>query len=177
MKHINIPNWQGKITDYTKFNYIYGGLDEIIADRVNLRIPGTNSRNYIEQNQYGWLILTENVGKDENNNVVVLATPKTTVFKQVDLGKLTWSYEALGDPSYFKATLPGAIESINVSCPLYKSALVNYTTTTDKTICVAENKKLAQTEVHIRDNSLQGSLVDLNAKLKHVIFYYETKSQ
>ena len=67
MKHINIPNWQGKITDYTKFNYIYGGLDEIIADRVNLRIPGTNSRNYIEQNQYGWLILTENVAKDKNN--------------------------------------------------------------------------------------------------------------
>ena len=26
MKHIDIKNWQGKITDYTKFNYIYGGL-------------------------------------------------------------------------------------------------------------------------------------------------------
>lgn len=171
MKHINTTNWQGKITDYTKFNYIYGGLDEIIADRVNLRIPGTNSRNYIEQNEYGWLILTENVGKDTNNNVVVLATPKTTVFKQVDLGTLTWSYVALGDPSYFKATLPGAIKSENVSCPLYKSALVHPTNDTDKTICTYEN------EVRIRDKALQGSVIDLNAKLKGVIFYYETKSQ
>lgn len=171
MKHINIPNWQGKITDYTKFNYIYGGLDEIIADRVNLRIPGTNSRNYIEQNQYGWLILTENVGKDKNNNVVVLATPKTTVFKQVDLGTLTWSYTALGDPSYFKATLPGAIQSENVSCPLYKSAFVKPTNATDKTICTYA------TEVRIRDNALQGSIIDLKAKLKGVIFYYETKTQ
>ena len=171
MKHIDIKNWQGKITDYTKFNYIYGGLDEIIADRVNLRIPGTNSRNYIEQNQYGWLILTENVAKDENNNVVVLATPKTTTFKQVDLGTLTWNYMGLGDPSYFKATLPGAIKSENVSCPLYKSALVHETNATDKTICTYPN------EVRIRDNSMQGSVIDLKAKLKHVIFYYETKSQ
>lgn len=49
MKHINITNWQGNITDWTKFNYIYGGLDETIADRVNLRIPGTNLRNYIKK--------------------------------------------------------------------------------------------------------------------------------
>ena len=171
MKHINIPNWQGKITDYTKFNYIYGGLDEIIADRVNLRIQGTNSRNYIEQNQYGWLILTENVAKDENNNVVILSTPKTTVFKQVDLGTLTWSYVALGDPSYFKATLSGTIKSENVSCPLYKSALVHTTNATDKTICTYKN------EVRIRDNAMQGSIIDLNAKLKGVIFYYETTTQ
>lgn len=171
MKHINITNWQGKITDYTKFNYIYGGLDDTLADRVNLHIPGTNSRNYIEQNEYGWLILTENVVKDENNNVVVLATPKTTVFKQVDLGTLTWSYTVLGDPSYFKATLPGAIESVNVSCPLYKSALVKSTNATDKTICTYPN------EVRIRDNALQGSIIDLKVKLKSVIFYYETKTQ
>lgn len=171
MKHINITNWKGKITDYTKFNYIYGGLDDTLADKVNLCIPGTNSRNYIEQNQYGWLILTENVGKDENNNVVVLATPKTTVFKQVDLGTLTWSYNALGEPSYFKATLPGAIQSVNVSCPLYKSALVKSTNTTDKTICTYTN------EVRIRDNALQGSIIDLKAKLKGVIFYYETTTK
>ena len=176
MKHIDISNWQGKITDYTKFNYIYGGLDEIIADRVNLRIPGTNSRNYIEQNQYGWLILTENVGKDKNNNVVVLTTPKTTVFRQIDLGTLTWNYMGLGDPSYFYATL-SAKESINVSCPLYKSAMVSQTNAEDKIICVAENKKLAQNEVRIRDNSMQGSVIDLKAKLKGVIFYFETKSQ
>ena len=49
MKHINITNWQGNITDWTKFNYIYGGLDESIADRVNLRIPGTNLRNYFRK--------------------------------------------------------------------------------------------------------------------------------
>ena len=171
MKHINTTNWQGNIMDWTKFNYIYGGLDDTLADRVNLCIPGTNSRNYIEQNQYGWLILTENVGKDENNNVVVLATPKTTVFKQVDLGTLTWSYMALGDPSYFKATLPGAIQSINVSCPLYKSALVHATNDTDKTICTYPN------EVRIRDKALQGSIIDLKAKLKGVIFFYETKTQ
>ena len=176
MKHINIPNWQGKITDYTKFNYIYGGLDEIIADRVNLRIPGTNSRNYIEQNQYGWLILTENVAKDKNNNVVVLTTPKTTVFRQIDLGTLTWNYMGLGDPSYFYATL-SAMESINVSCPLYKSAMVSQTNSEDKIIGVAKNKKLGQNEVRIRDNSMQGSVIDLKAKLKGVIFYFETKSQ
>ena len=171
MKHINIPNWQGKITDYTKFNYIYGGLDDTLANRVNLRIPGTNSRNYIEQNQYGWLILTENVAKDENNNVVVLPTPKTTTFKQVDLGTLTWNYVGLGDPSYFKATLPGAIQSINVSCPLYKSALVGPSNATDKTICTYAN------EVRIRDNSMQGSVIELKNKLKGVIFYYETTTK
>ena len=176
MKHINITNWKGKITDHTKFNYIYGGLDEIIADRVNLCIPGTNSRNYIEQNEYGWLILTENVAKDENNNIVVLATPKTTVFRQIDLGTLPWNYMGLGDPSYFYATL-SAMESINVSCPLYKSAMVSQTNSEDKIICIAKNKKLGQNEVRIRDNSMQGSVIDLKAKLKGVIFYFETKSQ
>ena len=49
MKHINITNWQGNITDWTKFNYVYGGLDETIADRVNLSIPGTNLRNYFRK--------------------------------------------------------------------------------------------------------------------------------
>lgn len=49
MKHINITNWQGNITDWTKFNYVYGGLDETIADKVNLSIPGTNLRNYIKK--------------------------------------------------------------------------------------------------------------------------------
>lgn len=49
MKHINITNWQGNITDWTKFNYVYGGLDDTLADRVNLRIPGTNLRNYIKK--------------------------------------------------------------------------------------------------------------------------------
>lgn len=49
MKHINITNWQGNITDWTKFNYIYGGLDDSLADRVNLRIPGTNLRNYLKK--------------------------------------------------------------------------------------------------------------------------------
>lgn len=49
MKHINITNWQGNITDWTKFNYIYGGLDDTLADRVNLSIPGTNLRNYLKK--------------------------------------------------------------------------------------------------------------------------------
>ena len=55
--------------------------------------------------------------------------------------------------------------------------MVSSTNSEDKIICVAENKKLANNEVRIRDNSLQGSVIDLNAKLKGVIFYYETKSQ
>ena len=49
MKHINITNWQGNITDWTKLNYVYGGLEDSIADRVNLRIPGTNLRNYVKK--------------------------------------------------------------------------------------------------------------------------------
>lgn len=49
MKHINITNWQGNITDWTKFNYVYGGLDNELADRANLRIPGTNVRNYVKE--------------------------------------------------------------------------------------------------------------------------------
>ena len=82
----------------------------------------------------------------------------------------------LGDPSYFYATW-SSIESINVSCPLYKSAVVSSTNSEDKIICVAENKKLAKNEIRIRDNALQGSVIDLEAKLKGVIFYFETKSQ
>lgn len=51
MKHINTTNWKGKITDYTKFNYIYGGLDDTLADRVNLCIPGTNLYNYVKKSE------------------------------------------------------------------------------------------------------------------------------
>ena len=49
MKHINITNWQGNITDWTKFNYIYGGVGDNLADKVNLSIKGTNLRNYIKK--------------------------------------------------------------------------------------------------------------------------------
>ena len=49
MKHINITNWQGNITDWTKLNYVYGGLSDELADRANLSIPGTNLRNYVKK--------------------------------------------------------------------------------------------------------------------------------
>lgn len=51
MKHINITNWQGNITDWTKFNYIYGGIGNNLADRVNLSIKGTNLRNYLRKSK------------------------------------------------------------------------------------------------------------------------------
>lgn len=366
MKHINITNWQGNITDWTKFNYIYGGLDETIADRVNLSIPGTNLRNYFRKSEnlislenetitasgltftikngkisssgtpsgagwiriksidlnvgtysytdftsansrvylintsyvqltdtftvtkastyyiavlgrtitnngqlnnsslmlvsgstapttyepYGSMVLVENVGKVDlgsltwskqtdgaapyfrasltdvasstlnvscsefktvawstlynstinkccaiyysqyilvrdnsyetaeafktaMNGVYLtyeLATPKVTVFNQVDLGTLDWNYRAQGAPSYYDAYLPGVVNSINVSCPLYKSAWVFSTNTEDKRICTVQNA------IRIRDNALQGSVIDLEAKLKGVIFIYEPAS-
>jgi len=376
MKHINITNWQGNITDWTKFNYIYGGLDDTLADRVNLRIPGTNLRNYFRKSNnliplpnisqadfyglnykvengvisvwgtarnsvnlwlnigtvlpantryyinffhsgehegkviynvakrrsdwtnrvytenpsftfqrdytisaiclqfdankeynctfkpmlvygdvmpttyepYGSMVLVENVGTVDlgtqsweynsqyqvfycwidgkakgrpnvycakyttvdkpyeqlNNKELTgstvsnginikdtdyttaqafktamsglyanyeLQTHKTTVFNQVDLGTLEWHYRALGEPSYYDAYLPNVVNSINVSCPLYKSAWVFSTNTEDKAICTAQNA------VRIRDNALQGSIVDIEAKLKGVIMIYEPASQ
>lgn len=295
MKHINITNWQGNITDWTKFNYIYGGLDDTLADRVNLRIPGTNLRNYIKKSDnliqlrdtpqadyyglnykiengvitvwgtatqsvnmwlsinavlpentqyyvnffhsgehegkviyniakrrsdwtnrvytenpsftfqkdysmsaiclqfdankqynctfkpmivygnvmpttyepYGSMVLVENV----DSNLQPLDPPKITVFGSVDLGTLEWAYTALGEPSYFNAHLPNVVNSINVSCPLYKSAWVFSTNTEDKAICTVQN------EVRVRDSELEGSIVDLEAKLKGVIFIYEPASQ
>lgn len=379
MKHINITNWQGNITDWTKFNYVYGGLDETIADRVNLHIKGTNLRNYIKKSdnllplpnkpqadfyglnykvengvisvwgtatnsvnlwlnlgtvlpantryyinffhegdhegnivyniakeQYDWtnriyaprpqftfnvnysmsaiclqfdankqynctfkpmivygdvmpttyepygsMVMVENVGKafidsnctfeagtyrvyvnlsdmqvaptrtlsvsmngytcisggqtydptwdkviyngystliyvtnkayiskvewveKEGNNPILypLAEPKITIFNQVDLGSLEWAYRAMGAPSYYDAYLPGVVNSINISCPLYKSAWVFSTNTEDKVICTVQNA------VRVRDNALEGSVIDLNSKLKGVIMFYEPANQ
>ena len=67
MNHINITNWQGNITDWTKFNYIYGGLDDTLADRVNLRIPGTNLRNYLKKSDN--LIELVNVPSTTTNGI------------------------------------------------------------------------------------------------------------
>lgn len=375
MKHINITNWQGNITDWTKFNYIYGGLDATLADRVNLSIKGTNLRNYfrksnnlvhlvdkaqstfyglnykiekgvitvwgtatqsvnmwlsmgttlpentryyinffhdgehegnivynVAKNLYDWtnriiaqdtqftfqtdysmsaiclqfdankqynctfkpmivygdvmpttyetygsMVMVENVGtvdlgtqnweynsqyqvfycyidakakgrtniwcekyttvdktfqelnnqemtgtpsgtglnvkdtsytdvntfKSAMNGVYLtyeLAEPKVTVFNQVDLGTLEWHYHGLGEPSYYDAYLHGVVNSINISCPLYKSAWVFSTNTEDKTICIVQNA------VRVRDNALQGSVEDLKAKLKGVIMLYEPAS-
>jgi len=47
MKHINLTNWRGSITDWTKLNYIYGGLDDSYATKGNLRIDKDNY-NYVE---------------------------------------------------------------------------------------------------------------------------------
>ena len=47
MKHINLTNWRGSITDWTKLNYIYGGLDDSYAVKGNLRIDKDNY-NYVE---------------------------------------------------------------------------------------------------------------------------------
>ena len=47
MKHINLTNWKGSITDWTKLNYIYGGLDDSYAVKGNLRIDKDNY-NYVE---------------------------------------------------------------------------------------------------------------------------------
>ena len=86
---------------------------------------------------------------------------------RVDLGTLTWNYNALGEPSYFYAFIANAVNSINVSCSLYESAVVLPTNTEDKIICITQN------QVRIRDNELEGSIVDLNTKLNGVYLYYE----
>lgn len=86
---------------------------------------------------------------------------------RVDLGTLTWNYNALGEPSYFYASIANAVNSINVSCSLYESAVVLPTNTEDKIICITQN------QVRIRDNELEGSIVDLNTKLNGVYLYYE----
>ena len=86
---------------------------------------------------------------------------------RVDLGTLTWNYNGLGEPSYFYASIANAVNSINVSCSLYESAVVLPTNTEDKIICITQN------QVRIRDNELEGSIVDLNTKLNGVYLYYE----
>ena len=89
---------------------------------------------------------------------------------RVDLGTLTWNYNALGEPSYFYASIANAVNSINVSCSLYESAVVLPTNTEDKIICITRN------QVRIRDNELEGSIVDLNTKLNGVYLYYELET-
>lgn len=98
MKHINITNWQGNITDWTKFNYIYGGLDETIADRVNLSIPGTNLRNYFRK----------------SNNLINASTVSTT------RNGITFSYNKSTDTFSYSGTLTStsAYCTISVLCEL-----------------------------------------------------------
>lgn len=101
MKHINITNWQGNITDWTKFNYIYGGLADTIADRVNLRIPGTNLRNYFRKsnnliNASNQSATVNNITYSIKNGVVTLnGTATGTVFiivnQTIKNGTYTWA--------------------------------------------------------------------------------------
>ncbi len=61
MKHINLTNWRGSITDWTKLNYIYGGLDDSYAVKGNLRIDKDNY-NYVEYREgYNKFNFNENV--------------------------------------------------------------------------------------------------------------------
>ena len=111
---------------------------------------------------YGWGV------NDTCYNYIDFATKKfVQKVGRVDLGTLTWNYNALGEPSYFYASIANAVNSINVSCSLYESAVVLSTNTEDKIICITQN------QVRIRDNELEGSIVDLNTKLNGVYLYYE----
>lgn len=101
MKHINITNWQGNITDWTKFNYVYGGLEDSLADRVNLSIPGTNLRNYIRKSNN--ILNVANMSATQNgitytisDGVVTLnGTASSTVFiiinQTIKAGTYTWA--------------------------------------------------------------------------------------
>lgn len=56
MKHINLKNWKGTITDWTELNYIKGGLDDAYADIANIsgnylnHIKGTYPYNQLVAN-------------------------------------------------------------------------------------------------------------------------------
>lgn len=101
MKHINITNWQGNITDWTKFNYVYGGLDDTLADRVNLRIPGTNLRNYIKKSdnlvalENGTITASGLTFTIQNGKISSSGTPSGTGWiriKSINLDIGTYSY-------------------------------------------------------------------------------------
>ena len=58
MKHINLTNWHGSLTDWTKLNYIYGGLDDSYAVKGNLRID-KDLYNYVEYRESKNLLLEQ----------------------------------------------------------------------------------------------------------------------
>lgn len=48
MTHINLTSWKGSLTDWTKFNYIYGGLPAYYADIANIK------GNYLRKSNNLW---------------------------------------------------------------------------------------------------------------------------
>ena len=68
MKHINLTNWRGTITDWTKLNYIYGGLDDSYAVKGNLRIDKDNY-NYVELRESKNLLHLVDVAETTTNGI------------------------------------------------------------------------------------------------------------
>ena len=59
MKHINITNFEGSITDWTKLNYIAGGMEDDVASLAN------QTGNKLSKDENGdWQI------KDSNGDVI-----------------------------------------------------------------------------------------------------------
>lgn len=95
MKHINLTNWLGSITDWTKLNYIYGGLDDSYAVKGNLRIDKDNY-NYVEFRESKNLILFYNVEETTVNGITY----------KVENGVLTFNGTATVDYEYIFDIIP-----------------------------------------------------------------------
>lgn len=169
---IKKPASNADIANIALRNYKADSANNVYSGTTNKTI-GVNANNgyiQIRDNDYDNATDFKNHFTDNDYIYYELAEPKITIFNQVDLGTLEWHYRAQGDPSYYDAYLSGVVNSINVSCPLYKSAWVFSTNTEDKRICTVQNA------VRVRDNALEGSVIALNAKLKGVIMLYEPAS-
>ena len=133
MKHINITNWQGNITDWTKFNYIYGGIGDNLADRVNLSIKGTNLRNYFRKSNN--LIELTNVSSTTTNGITysiqngtITLNGTATANTLISLNRImnisnslvgTFSYNLFNESASFTQTVQFYIEYQSGSNRLY----------------------------------------------------------
>lgn len=88
MKHINLTNWRGSITDWTKLNYIYGGLDDSYAVKGNLRIDKDNY-NYVEFREgYNLFDITDVAENTLANGVTYKITNGELAFKGTNTASL-----------------------------------------------------------------------------------------
>lgn len=88
MKHINLTSWRGSITDWTKLNYIHGGLPTYYANLANTS---------------GYTVKLENgVYKIIDPNQNEITVPDTTGYKHIRFKDITtWSYVTDGGRKMF----------------------------------------------------------------------------
>ena len=118
MKHINLSNYKGSITDWTILNYVKGGLADNLADIVNIKV-NDSCYNYLAKSQN--LIKLEDMSETTKNGITYkvenglvtlngTATQATTidfVCNTIDSGiySICWFNDWTIAWDYFKASL------------------------------------------------------------------------